>query len=96
MKEYERDNEEKDNPFSYVQSKDRREILRILYPTIDYYLLFYPDNDNEELLDEMNIPRKAYGVMPYIITRDTELRDYLYQKCYEFHDNRRNSPKKEE
>lgn len=89
MKEYERESQEKNNPFCYVQPRDRRTILRLLFPTIDHDLLFYPDNDNEQLLDDFNIPKKTYGVMPYIITHDSELREFLYEKCYEFAEKRR-------
>ena len=84
MKEYEKEGFEKDNPFFYVQYGDRRTLLRILFPTIDNDLLFNVEMDNESLLDDFNIPHKVYGLMPYIITHDDELRDYLYEKCYEY------------
>lgn len=84
MKEYEKEGFEKDNPFSYVQYGDRRNLLRILFPTVDHDLLFNVEMDNESLLDDFNIPHKVYGVMPYIITHDDKLRDYLYEKCYEY------------
>jgi hypothetical protein len=75
---------ERDNPFCYIQKEDRRKLLRILFPTIDHDLLFYPKMDNEELLDELGIPKQVQGVFPYIITSDEEVREYLYEAMREF------------
>lgn len=67
-----------------IKESDRRALVRILYPTIDFDLLFYPDCDNEELLDEMGIPTHTHGVFPYIITQDDDFREYLYNACREW------------
>lgn len=71
--------ENPDNPFINIQPEDRRLLLKILYPTIDYDLIFYPDNDNEELLNELGIPTRIKSTTnyPYIITTNKELEKHL-------------------
>jgi len=75
--------DEPDNPFLNIQPIDRRMLLRILYPTIDYDLIFYPENDNKELLDEFGIPTRVIsGRLPYIIcVGEPELKEHLIQEA---------------
>jgi hypothetical protein len=68
--------ENPENPFLNVQDEDRRALLRILYPTIDYDLLFYPKQDNKETLDEFGLPTRVTNL--YIITSDKELKQHLH------------------
>lgn len=75
---------ERDNPLFYFKREDRRTLLRILYPNVDQDLCFYPENDNEETLDMLNIPKQEQGVFPYIITHNDELRDHLIDTCREW------------
>jgi len=70
--------ENPDNPFLNIQYADRRALLRILYPTIDYDLLFYPKQDNKEMLDELGLPTRIHGRGLYIITPNKELEQHLY------------------
>jgi len=65
-----------DNPFLNIQYKDRRELLKILYPNIDYDLIFYPKMDNKETMDEFGLPTRVESI--YIITTDKELKEHLH------------------
>ena len=73
--------ENPDNPFINIQPKDRRELLKILYPTIDFDLLFYPDMDNVEILEIWGIPSRVNSAFPYIITSDKELQEHLKKEA---------------
>jgi hypothetical protein len=71
---------EKDNPFQFIQPNERRQLLKILYPTIDYDLLFYPESDDDKILDELSIPNKVH-VGVYVITPNKELKQFLHEQC---------------
>lgn len=69
--------ENPDNPFLNIQPEDRRILLKILYPTIDWDLIFYPKCDNEKVLDEFGLPTRVNSTFPYIITSDKDLEEHL-------------------
>jgi len=71
-----------DNPFLNIQSNDRRMLLRILYPNIDYDLIFYPEMDNEELLDDFGLPRRVSHTGLYIFSLiEPDLIEHLHKEA---------------